>query len=216
LHLALKGLRAPGIIEVFGEASSGKTSLCLEFVAAVQKAGGLVGWLNVEKEFDHRYAKARGVDSASLLLATPGCGEAAWETIHGLCVELDLLVVDSAAMLLPLASLETSTQEGQPGHYDRMMAHGLNLLQARSKAAVVFTNQMRQNKTAGGPALGIIADQRLELLPGPPVKQRAETIGRHIRVVVHKNVLQQPGTERTWRLLYPEALQCSLERKASS
>jgi RecA/RadA recombinase len=50
------------VSEVYGPESSGKTTLALETVVSVQKAGGVAMFLDFEHALHHGYARAIGVD----------------------------------------------------------------------------------------------------------------------------------------------------------
>eukprot|EP00904_Undaria_pinnatifida_P004750 jgi/Undpi1/14276/HiC_scaffold_9.g03925.m1 len=94
--LGVGGLPKGRVVEVYGPESSGKTTVALHAVAQCQKAGGTAVFIDAEHALDSAYARAIGVDMASLYLAQPDNGEQA----------VDMVVVDSVAALVPKAELE--------------------------------------------------------------------------------------------------------------
>ena len=96
------------IVEIFGPESSGKTTLTLHIIAEAQKGGGSAAFIDVEHALDPVYAKNVGVDTNSLLISQPDDGEQALEITEALIRsgELDILVVDSVAALVPKAELD--------------------------------------------------------------------------------------------------------------
>src|SRR5690242_19099548 len=79
LDLALggKGLPRGRIVEIYGEESSGKTTIALHAVANAQKAGGVVAYIDAEHALDPVWAKKLGVDLENLLVSQPSYGEEA-------------------------------------------------------------------------------------------------------------------------------------------
>jgi recombination protein RecA len=115
---------------------------------------------------------------------------------------VELVVVDSAAALVPKLELETGL--GDAGSlYGRVLAselRRLSSLAARTGACVVFLNQMRGRReaapgeletSAGGPSLKLYAAVRIAL----------SATGRTVRFRVLKNKLAAPFATGTleWR-----------------
>lgn len=104
-----KGPKCPGyprrrIIEVFGPESSGKTTIALAAAVDVQRAGGVVLFLDHEHAFDDGYAKSIGIDRASgtFLLYEPDTLEEGFKMIYsGIMAGVDLIIVDSVAAMVP-------------------------------------------------------------------------------------------------------------------
>ena len=106
--LGCGGLPRGRVIEVFGEPSCGKSTLCLFFAAQVQKAGGIVVYIDAENAYDASYAKNIGVETDKLMVSQPSTLEEAFDTIRALAEtkKIDLIVVDSVAALVPRSELE--------------------------------------------------------------------------------------------------------------
>jgi len=77
--LGIGGVPRGRIIEIYGPESSGKTTLALHILAAAQKMGGEVAFIDAEHALDPDYAAALGVDIDSMLVSQPDTGEQALE-----------------------------------------------------------------------------------------------------------------------------------------
>jgi recombination protein RecA len=149
------GLPRGRIVELYGPSSSGKTTLALQIVARLQKSGSTAGWIDTEHTFDPAYAAALGVLIERLPLAQPDTAEQALEIARQLALSgaVELLIVDSAAALVPQLELETGIGMSGLGLQSRVLASGLRSLSlslARTGASVVFLNQTRSRVTASG------------------------------------------------------------------
>jgi len=149
------GLPRGRITEIFGPSSSGKTTLLLQIVAHMQEAGLSAAWIDAERSYDPTYAAQLGVAAERLPVAQPDAAEQALEIARQLAETgaVDLLVVDSAAALVPSAELEAGIGQGAYGLHSRVLASGLRKLAvtlARAGAAAVFLNQTRWRPGEGG------------------------------------------------------------------
>ena len=62
IALGVGGLPRGRVVEIYGPESSGKTTLCLQVVAQVQKAGGVAAYIDAEHALDPVYAGKLGVN----------------------------------------------------------------------------------------------------------------------------------------------------------
>ena len=74
IALGIGGLPRGRVVEVYGPESSGKTTLCLQVVAEVQKLGGTAAYIDAENALDPVYAGKLGVDVPNLLISQPDTG----------------------------------------------------------------------------------------------------------------------------------------------
>ena len=79
IALGVGGLPRGRVVEVYGPESSGKTTLCLQVVAEVQKLGGTAAYIDAENALDPIYAGKLGVNVPDLLISQPDTGEQALE-----------------------------------------------------------------------------------------------------------------------------------------
>jgi len=184
--LGAGGLPRGSIVELFGGASSGKSTLALQMVAHAQSAGFTAAWVDAEHALDAAWASALGVAIEQMPVAKPETAEQALEMARQLAASraVDLVVVDSAAALIPRLELEAGIGDSGPGLQSRVLASGLRPLAhivSRSGAVVVFLNQLRSRPeipgeepetTAGGPPLKLHAAVRIALEPRAPGRIR--------------------------------------------
>lgn len=193
-------------IEIYGPESSGKTTICLLAMAAIQAEGGICAFVDAEHAFDPQYAKKLWVDIDNLILSQPDYGEQALSIVEELAKtgEIKLIVVDSVAALVPRAEVEGDMGDSHMGLQARMMSQGLRKLTpilSKTGTSVVFINQLRMKigimfwnpeTTTGGNALKFYASQRLEVRKGDKIEVNKEQVGYYAKVKVVKNKIFPP------------------------
>ncbi len=206
LALGVGGIPRGRVTEIFGPEASGKTTLCLHVIAEAQKRGGMAAFVDAEHALDPERAKGIGVNIDDLLISQPDTGEQALEIVETLVRSggLDVVVVDSVAALVPRAEIEGEMGDSMMGVQARLMSQALRKLTgaiAKSKTAVIFTNQIRQKigvmfgnpeTTPGGLALKFYSSARLDMRKIGTIKVGEEVIGSRHRVRVVKNKVAPP------------------------
>lgn len=214
--LGVQGVPRGKIVDIFGPESAGKTTLCLHIIAQAQQAGGLAAFVDMEHGLDRAYAEYCGVDPG-LYVAQPDTGEQALEIVDGLVRSgvFDVVVVDSAAALVPRAELEGEMGDNHAGLQARLMSQALRKLAgpvATSNCCLIFTNQLRHRQGAmfgnpesstGGWALRFYAAVRLDVRRTQALKSAGQVIGDRIRVVVKKNKVAPPFRTAELDLWHP-------------
>lgn len=138
------------MIEIFGPASSGKTTLCYHALAECQKKhpDDWCGFVDSEQSFDPIYAEAVGVNVSELMTAQPDTGTDAFGMVQGMIeAGARMIVIDSVAAMMPKEEAEEEDYaHNSIGAQARMMSKGLRKLTAiagKHKCTLIFTNQIR-------------------------------------------------------------------------
>jgi recombination protein RecA len=201
IALGVGGLPRGRVVEIYGPESSGKTTLCLQVVAEMQKLGGTAAFIDAEHALDPQYAQKLGVNVGDLLISQPDTGEQALEIADMLVRSgsVDIIVIDSVAALTPRAEIEGEMGDQMVGLHARLMSQALRKLTANIKKTntlVIFINQIRMKigvmfgspeTTTGGNALKFYASVRLDIRRIGSIKKGDEVIGSETKVKVVKN-----------------------------
>jgi len=223
--LGVNGYPKGRIIEIFGPESSGKTTLALQAIAEVQKAGGRAAFVDAEHAIDPEYAANLGVNIDDLILSQPDYGEQALDIVDMLAKgnAFDLIVVDSVAALVPKAEVDGEIGDQSVGIQARLMSKALRKLAGqlnKSNCTVIFINQLRQKigilfgnpeTTTGGTALKFYSSVRLDIRRGETIKEGDQIVGNMVTVKVVKNKVAPPYKTVKLQMVYGHGINHEFE-----
>jgi len=209
------------IVEIFGDESSGKTTMALSACRQVQEMGGLPVYIDFEQTFHKKYAENIGIntDKDKFVLMQPRHFE------HGARLIKDsfkmkpaLIAVDSVSAMLPKQFLEGAIDEaGRIGLQAQLMSGFLSYITKSlkdSNACLLFTNQLRSvikkskyepgpmEESSGGRALKFYSSVRIKLrkstieeisaMSNITGKSEKKPVNVMIKTVVIKNKIDRP------------------------
>lgn len=207
------GIPQGRIIEVYGAESSGKTTTCLQFIAACQKhyfnkknRNGVAAIVDAEHALDPDWAGKVGVNMDELLVSQPDNGEEGLTIVERMVTSrlVDLIVVDSVAALTPKAVLDGEVGDSTMAALAQLMSKAMNRIKGmcnRTQTTVIFINQVREKVglvfgnpelTPGGRALKFYASVRAEVRKGQPIKSGDKIIGFRPTIKMVKNKVAAP------------------------
>ena len=220
IALGVGGVPRGRVIEIYGPESSGKSTLSLHILAEAQKQGGVGAFIDAEHAMDPDYAKKIGVNVNELLISQPDSGEQALQIVETLVSsgEVDVIVIDSVAALVPQAEIDGGVGEFQIGLQARLMSQVLRKLSgiiSKTKTIVIFLNQIRMKvgvmwgnpeTTSGGMALKFYASVRIELRRLAQIKKGNDIIGNRVKVKIVKNKVAAPFKVTEFDICYNEGI----------
>lgn len=208
--LGVGGYPGGRIIEIYGPEASGKTTLAMQACVSAQAMGKSFAYIDMETTLDMDYFRRLGIigeRNKDWLYVCPEVGEDAFDIMTGwIDSGVDLIVVDSVAVMTPRAEFDGDSGEAFMGLQARMMGQGLRKLANRlykNSATVIFINQTRQKigvvfgnpeTTTGGNALKFYASVRLDIRQvGDPILGKGDVqLGKFSKVTVKKNKCAPP------------------------
>lgn len=174
-----------------------------------------VFWLDVEGTFDPSWARRHGVVVEDLYLAVPDFAEQGVDIVEAVVRtgDIDLVVVDSIAMMTPAVEIEKSSEDAIVGNHAKLMNRFMRAIQSgfnslgvetTCKPSVILINQLREKvgvmfgspeTMPGGKGQGFTASITVKftarasekVVEGGKKKGEGRIIGQEIRFEATKN-----------------------------
>jgi recombination protein RecA len=222
--IGVGGLPRGRFIIVHGPESSGKTTLCLEFVIAVQQANGIAIYFDFERKLNLPYAAAMGVDLTTMVLSKPKSienGFAIMERAIDRARSLDakcpiLFVWDSLHASAAKATMDSGYEDPRFPREAQAYAQSFQKFMPQleeSGSLFVGISQVRKkvdrfgsangDKIAIGQAANFYASVILQMRPKHvPGQVKGKGGGEEADVILKKNQVAAPWTKCTVPVIY--------------
>ena len=155
LNIALKGGFGFGRqVLVWGNKSAGKSSFCLQMIAAAQKEGKTCAWIDAEHSYSQDWAEKLGVDSSKLIYSPAKSVNDMVDVATKLMdAGVDIIVVDSISALLPAIYFEKDSSDlkkledtKQIGAEAKDMTHAVKMLNYANKNTLLVLISQQRNQ----------------------------------------------------------------------
>ena len=144
---------------VWGNKSSGKSSMLLQSLGLAQQQGKVCAFIDAEKSFDKMWATRLGVDTDRLLVVNAGSFMQATDTsVELIQAGIDIVVLDSISALLPQSFFEKDDVElkglegtRQIGSNARDLGNMIKLINyMNERTAYIMISQVRNKFLSNG------------------------------------------------------------------
>ena len=146
--LGIGGWPRGRITLLWGDYSSGKSTVCLQAVANAQKQGLVCAYVDMEHALDPIYAENLGCNMSELILLQPDGGEQALEAIKLMAQEkaVDLIILDSIVACVPESELEGELADSNIGKQAKLFSSFFKQVTPaieKANITLICTNQVR-------------------------------------------------------------------------
>lgn len=210
------GIPLGRIIELYGNPSSGKTTLSfLIGKIFVMKMNKPILYIDSEFSYDGLYVeKTFKINKDEIVVLQPESAEQVFEIIYNSAEDFSIIIIDSIASLRPLAENESDSSTQIIGLLSRILStHLKKIVPKLSEVNVplIAINQVRSTigtygnpeTTPGGSALKFYSSLRLKTKRGQNLVLEDQTIiGNEIKVILEKTKVSSFKKERESSLIY--------------
>jgi recombination protein RecA len=178
--LGIGGLPKGKIIELVGQATSGKTTLALRFLAQAQQSDRSVGYIDQARYFDPDYAHRCGLDLSRLIIGAP------YDVTETLAMA-EALVKDGGLAALVLDTVDFLWADLSSAQRLNASLGRLIVPLARSGTILVFLHDPLAGEVQALSVLGHYASLRLEVVREDWQHRHGDVRGYKARIKILKN-----------------------------
>lgn len=211
--LGTGGIPLGKILEVYGNASSGKSTLCYLIMAHAQRQGIIPFFVDMEG-WQRDWASRVGLNPDLLIVSQPDSLEQGFKEIKAMIENgCKLIVLDSLAQAPTESQLKGEVGDHHVGVKARIMSERMPVIQnilAKHGATLIIINQVREKigvmygnpeTTPGGRALEFACAMRLKV-HAKPIRVSQEHIGNEVTITSVKNKLAAPNKKAMMKLYF--------------
>jgi len=215
--IGVDGVPKRRFTEIYGEESTGKSTLALSVAKTCLTNGGKVMYVDAEHQMSMPYIKSivGEFDKNQMRMVRPQTAEDAFKSMeYGIGEDsFNLIILDSVASLAPLQEIKKEFDEDSMALTSRSLNKFFRrqAYAVREKAiTVIFINQVRDTigsyfksfSTPGGHALKHYTSVRISLTRSKKIKQGEEHIGNYIKASIVKNKVSTPHKSTVLPLIF--------------
>lgn len=209
------GLPIGRMVEVYGDASTGKSLIAAQVAAVAQYNGDIVMYIDTESAVSIPIMEAVGVDPDKLIYHAPDTVEDVFELMKAVMDAKEehdpdrvlLIIWDSVAATTTKAEQEGGMEKMQVADAARNISKGLRTVVrtiSKGRTSCLFLNQTRtkigvmfgdNETTYGGKAMDFYSSIRVRLKTGSKLVDGKNVIGINTRAQVVKNKVAMPFKE---------------------
>ena len=196
------GVPRVAVTELFGLQSSGKTYISQRIIAHAQQLGHKCAFIDAEFSYDPIWSANIGINTEDLIVSRPQTGEKALDVLLALCEkDVDLIVLDSIAALLPTAEANESMEHQSIGLQARLMNQFYRKLpQSNTNTAIILINQIRagiggyitRDALPGGKGQEFFSRIMVRVRRGDTIGEQKNPQGFFIEMKAEKNKTSTP------------------------
>ena len=221
------GIPVGKLVEISGEAATGKSLISYMVLADCLRRGGIPVLIDTESACNFDFLRLLGLEpDKNLIYVQPDSIEDVFKTIETVIKnireqhkdKLCCIVWDSIAATSADIELQKDTGDSLVGVHARLIGQGMRKiirLIAKQRVSLVFLNQLRTkigivfgdpDTTPGGRSVPFLASVRLKLYSAGKIKATDDVIGVGIKAKVAKNRMGPPHREAIFWVYFTRGL----------
>jgi recombination protein RecA len=178
--LRIGGLPKGKIVELIGQATSGKTTLALKFLTHAQQNDRTVGYIDQARYFDPDYAYRCGLDLSRLIVGTP------YDVTEALAM-IEALVKDGGLAALVLDTVDFLWADPSSAQHLNASLGRLTVPLAHSGTILVFLHDPLAGEMQGLDVVRHYASLRLEIAREDWLRRHGDVRGYKARIKILKS-----------------------------